>query len=104
VQTTPAGSNIMSARPLNSWARPRSISLVPKPLWLGARMGGPPASFQHILSRGLSDRPCRIYVIVTRPVSFDSAPYLTAFITSSSSAMAMAKAIRGGSLISTPRI
>jgi hypothetical protein len=100
---TPVGANSICTSPPSSWARLRSMSRVPKPRRAGSRTGGPSASSQ--VRRSLDGVPVstRVQCTLICPVPLDKAPYLTAFVANSWSAIASAKAIRGGTCTRGPR-
>ena len=88
----------------NSCGRPRSITRQPKPFRVGVVTGGPPFSCQRRISRLPSIVGLVIHSIRIDPPSFENAPYLTAFVASSWSAIQRARVAFGGRRTLSPVI
>ena len=96
VQTSPSGRKSRCPAPCSSWARPLSITRVPKPRWEGVLIAGPPTS-AHVRTRR---DPCgdgsTFQAICTLPPALERAPYFSALVASSLNTMQRSSAALGG--------
>ncbi len=104
VQLTPVGAKLIWTFPPRSCFSPNSMRREPKPRREGGLTGGPPTSVQRMVSRREPFIADTFHSIVTRPFSVDRAPYFTAFVHSSCSAIASASAYLAGTETSGPSI
>jgi len=100
-KANPSAANFNSTLPPRSPPSPRCSRFDPNPLRIGGKTNGPRLS-RHSNEKLDAALPVAVQLISTRPVSFDSAPYLNALVHSSWIANATLTAVTGETLKSRP--